>query len=555
MHELLDEVTHANEDAAAAHASGGSYGGTGVLLQEAIEWEESLLSHASYSGSGSSSGGDGGEGDGITAGAQYHGGLSLHTQELEEPAEAFEVPVPVTDPEDVSHLDHGVDGTAIDPYDSTHGVPFVHDLAEGIEADPNDATNPALNPNPVHIPLANLLHIPGDKGSYQLMDTSTNMPTLHPCDDGSHGCDLSSTYCAVQAVSLRRLLNAGSYDSIVATPGIDGDAGLDATGSYGGNDASYTAESAELFICNCLEGFVTDTESDKSCLGTSTLAPAPTFEPTMSPTIEPTHQPTLPGTHPCDDGTHDCDTISTQCYKTGTSYYCECLDGFHSSVTVANACEAPEGEGESDEGALERENHRLRAELERLKEGSHDAAPADLPHDDSGQHSDHDGQHVQVRLEHDYVMKAAGSGYSVGERVSVGGGVEGWEVPAEMSVTAVDENGGVIGVGLITAGDFNGEQTNKDGSGQYNLDPESASLLLQALTRSKEPSAGAVYSKTIVTAASAAMLAVVVGVLLMKRRAVTRLAGEASTPVQEAAVDDSILSLRPSLAAIATDFL
>jgi hypothetical protein len=149
-------------------------------------------------------------------------------------------------------------------------------------------------------------------------------------------------------------------------------------------------------------------------------------------------------------------------------------------------------------------------------------------------------------------MKAAGSGYSVGEQVSVGGDVEGWEVPAVMQVTEVDENGGVIGVGLIEAGDFNGE----DGSGQYNLDPKSASLLLQALAQSKEPSAGAVYSKTIVTAASAAMLAVVVGVLLMKRRAVTRLASEASTTVHEGAIDDSILSLRPSLAtAVAIDFL
>jgi hypothetical protein len=67
----------------------------------------------------------------------------------------------------------------------------------------------------------------------------THMPTKHPCDDGSHGCDTSSTQC-------------------------EKDDGTD-------------------FTCACLEGFVAVLSSDTSCMATA----SPTAEPTEEPTVEP----------------------------------------------------------------------------------------------------------------------------------------------------------------------------------------------------------------------------------------------------------------------------
>jgi hypothetical protein len=94
----------------------------------------------------------------------------------------------------------------------------------------------------------------------------TYLPTQHPCSDGSHSCDLTSTYCA-------------------------------------STDADDIAEVSHT--CVCLEGFVTDPSSDTQCLptesptatpteepteefGPTEATPAPTFEPTYEPTFEPT---------------------------------------------------------------------------------------------------------------------------------------------------------------------------------------------------------------------------------------------------------------------------
>ena len=66
-------------------------------------------------------------------------------------------------------------------------------------------------------------------------DAPTTAPTKHPCDDGSHGCDMTSTVCEAA-------------------------------------DKGYE--------CQCLEGFVTDPTSTKRCIATN----APTNTPTLSPT-------------------------------------------------------------------------------------------------------------------------------------------------------------------------------------------------------------------------------------------------------------------------------
>jgi hypothetical protein len=111
----------------------------------------------------------------------------------------------------------------------------------------------------------------------------THVPTAHACDDGSHGCDTTSTRCAV-------------------------------TEGHG-------------FSCECLEGF----ESVES----STTACAQTPAPTATPTQMPTHVPTA---HACDDGSHGCDTTSTRCAPTAaptlTPTMHPCTDGSHGCDTT-----------------------------------------------------------------------------------------------------------------------------------------------------------------------------------------------------------------------------
>jgi hypothetical protein len=87
-------------------------------------------------------------------------------------------------------------------------------------------------------------------------DAPTHMPTQHPCDDGSHGCDTSSTQCEKG----------------------------DGTG----------------FTCACLEGFVADASSKAGCVATASPTPEPTQEPTAGPTVETSIAPTLmhPQIHP-----------------------------------------------------------------------------------------------------------------------------------------------------------------------------------------------------------------------------------------------------------------
>ena len=150
----------------------------------------------------------------------------------------------------------------------------------------------------------------------------THLPTEHPCTDGSHECDTTTTMCAEKL-----------GDSF----------GGDEAGSYGIDDGY------ESYACVCLEGFVSmpidDDEPSSSCVATTsptaepTTSPtaAPTHAPTFAPTEAPTHAPTkapspspthFPTAHPCDDGSHHCDTRTTIPVKDGAVCVCECLEGF-----------------------------------------------------------------------------------------------------------------------------------------------------------------------------------------------------------------------------------
>jgi hypothetical protein len=77
------------------------------------------------------------------------------------------------------------------------------------------------------------------------------MPTDHPCDDGSHGCDMSSTQCLQNEYA-----SYSSYDT------------------------------APSYMCECLEGYVSDPDSETSCMATTAPIRLPTAAPTSSPTSD-----------------------------------------------------------------------------------------------------------------------------------------------------------------------------------------------------------------------------------------------------------------------------
>ena len=84
------------------------------------------------------------------------------------------------------------------------------------------------------------------------------MPTEHPCDDGTHDCDMSTTYCAKV-------------------------------------DSTDVAAGAVGYKCQCLEGFVTNAPEGvlfSSCVATANPTSSPTAVPTPAPTAAPTEAPT-----------------------------------------------------------------------------------------------------------------------------------------------------------------------------------------------------------------------------------------------------------------------
>jgi hypothetical protein len=128
----------------------------------------------------------------------------------------------------------------------------------------------------------------------------TRMPTVEKCFNGTHGCDLSSTYCAKSGYLM-----------------------------YNWSDS---------FSCVCLQGFQPHPNNQFVCLpipptnAPSTNDPAAfTMRPTKSPAAIPTAQPThVPTSRPCEDGSHGCDSLTTRCTRAGAAheFVCACLEGF-----------------------------------------------------------------------------------------------------------------------------------------------------------------------------------------------------------------------------------
>jgi hypothetical protein len=99
--------------------------------------------------------------------------------------------------------------------------------------------------SPTQSPTGSPTVIPGSPSA-----APTHLPTFHPCDDGSHGCDLSSTQCVV----------------------------------YPGQ--------AHLHACQCREGYVSSANSDTSCSATLEPTQSPSQTPSPFPTPYPTESPT-----------------------------------------------------------------------------------------------------------------------------------------------------------------------------------------------------------------------------------------------------------------------
>lgn len=177
----------------------------------------------------------------------------------------------------------------------------------------------------------------------------TRAPTPHPCEDGSHTCDVGPggiCYQASAAIGYTcgcrsgytyqlKLDDSGqgehSCKRVVSTPPPtphpcdDGSHGCD----KGPNGMCYrSTEYTKGYTCGCKSGFEWQLETSDSGEETQSCV-AHTDAPTLSPTVAPTG-------HVCDDGTHDCDkSPGGICYKLGNEtlhegkpYRCGCLNGY-----------------------------------------------------------------------------------------------------------------------------------------------------------------------------------------------------------------------------------
>ena len=168
------------------------------------------------------------------------------------------------------------------------------------------------------------------------------MPTFHPCDDGSHGCDTKTTIavkvaneCMCECLegfvqsedSTKRCVQTDApTPEPTATPTHmptfhacdDGSHGCDLT-------STMAVKVGTECMCECLEGFVASPDDTKQCVQTEAPTPTPTATPVVAPTEAPTHMPT---DHPCDGDEHGCDSLSTVCVVADGTAFCECLEGF-----------------------------------------------------------------------------------------------------------------------------------------------------------------------------------------------------------------------------------
>jgi hypothetical protein len=176
-------------------------------------------------------------------------------------------------------------------------------------------------------------------------DPPSSSPPGPPCNNKNHGCDLETTFpMKVEEVDWLIVADRDSerckcvclegFGAIQANdkaceliPAADDPTGEPThmpTGVPCADESDcdmYTTMAVQAddgCVCQCLEGYVTDTTDETHCLSTSNPTAIPTAIPTTDPTQEPTwEEPTQEPTHmptgvPCgDDVDHGCDPTST----------------------------------------------------------------------------------------------------------------------------------------------------------------------------------------------------------------------------------------------------
>jgi len=153
------------------------------------------------------------------------------------------------------------------------------------------------------------------------------------------------------------------------------------------------------------------------------------------------------------------------------------------------------------------------------------------------------------------VDNAGGKDYTVGQQLTLGDGLDGWDSPATIEVASVDENGAITEVNLVDGGDFSGD----DGHGTYNLNPVEATLLMKALDSTASRSAGPLTAAAkhngapqpedtgmsagagITMAASASALLALVALVVTKRNQLT---APTATPTSDSIMSE--ITLRPN---------
>ena len=108
---------------------------------------------------------------------------------------------------------------------------------------PTPTSAPTAKPTavPTHIPTVEPTVTPTARPSMTPTLEPTHLPTEHPCADGSHDCDTTTTMCA-ESGSL-----GGSYSE---------------AGSYGMGDS---------YECVCLEGYLITASSSTLCMATTSM--------------------------------------------------------------------------------------------------------------------------------------------------------------------------------------------------------------------------------------------------------------------------------------------
>jgi hypothetical protein len=262
---------------------------------------------------------------------------------------------------------HTGDGTSCEATPSPTKVPTFEPCdptLEPTEGPTKTPTEPVSGPTepPTFEPTVK----PSFEPTFEPTIAPTHVPTVHACSDGNHGCETDTTYCVEKGDDYECVCNEGFLPNIAkctlccqATTHPTQEPTMTPTTKPTDTPThmpTYTPCKMEVLPdcdfettmavqldgpeeacgCMCLEGFVSDPDSKKSCLGTESPTPIPSVIPTQAPTL-----------HPCDDGTHTCDLLTTMCvaketpdattismssYGTGPYYSCECKDTYIADI-------------------------------------------------------------------------------------------------------------------------------------------------------------------------------------------------------------------------------